>query len=214
MPYLKSPYIGAFPVVNRTASKSGDIYARHTTEEMLSGIVNKLIDTNGFVITTQSEFGLDRPFAFNIYGYYFKTQNDTVTDPSTISDPSKLEGTLRRIIELFDNIGIGDEIYAHAAIEKNGQWTELYGLDYTDDITPSETSIYYYSGVEFILKKANESAPVSTTTDFYIPLVKYVGDTDVAWESGWYVPDINYLKFNKNSFTISRIDGGDMFILD
>lgn len=69
---ITSKNIAVFPAVNRDIEQSNDIYSRHTSEQFLTGIVNKLIDRDGFVITEKEDFKSGLHFAFNIHGYYFE----------------------------------------------------------------------------------------------------------------------------------------------
>ena len=70
MSFLSSGLIRVFPATRRTANLT---YARQVTEANLVGMINKLIDEKGFVITKLygNESGLTTDFSFNIYGYNF-----------------------------------------------------------------------------------------------------------------------------------------------
>lgn len=199
---LNSTQIAAFPVVNRDAKHSGDIYARHTSEEMLSGMVNKLIDSDGFVITPQTEFGMDNEFTFNVHGYYFRIKS------------------LKNLLDTFSDIVYGDQIYAEIALKNFGawgRWVEIDGQDETSDVEVTDDSEFYYTGVKFVLVKYYESYAPSRTDviTFATPLLKFVGNnSENNWSNGWYVPENNYIKFNKSSYVIEKIDGGDLDALE
>lgn len=98
MAYLNSDKIKIFPSAKRGITKP---YSRLTTEESFVRIVNKLIDTDGFVI------GIDGTnIEFNIHGYYinadlpeleslFSSSTDIYAkiQLTTVGDNKELDGT-------------------------------------------------------------------------------------------------------------------------
>lgn len=70
MSYLQTNTIEVFPSVKRGQNQ---VSARLMSEQAISGIVNNLIDTDGFIITRN--ITLEGSFEFNIHGYYFKINN-------------------------------------------------------------------------------------------------------------------------------------------
>lgn len=216
MAYLNSTQIKVFPAVNRSVKYSGDPYSRHTSEETISSIVNKLIDTNGFVITQIDEnydIAAQEHFAFNIYGYYFNV--------------SKLDN----IINLWNEAewvakGAGTyTIYAKINIAARGKidesanaWHELAGQDEQMlDITGKLTDIYKYTSIDFL----TELPSIAVTNpyeeknglSYYIPLFDFIFELEDSGSSATLknkqviVQPEYYLKFTGHSFIV---DGGDL----
>ena len=169
---LNSKKIIAYPVVNRNLEVTGDITSRHTSEDLLTGIVNKLIDTDGFVITKREDFELGKPFSFNIHGYYFKVE--------------KFED----ILNLFDSLVKNDRIYAAIDLISRGSWLELAGQDMPVG-DPTELTNYKYSSVNFI--KVSEGFPAPVGYDYVLELCQYVGDVPEAIKNTKCL--INNIKF-------------------
>ena len=121
MSYLRTENINVFPSAKRSNKQ---VSARFMTEASIVGIINKLIDREGFVITKREDVRLDHSFEFNIFGYYF------VID------------SLQNLIDLNgynDNPEVM-EIYGNIIIEKSGNYKELWGQDDDDD---------GYTGIQF-----------------------------------------------------------------
>ena len=72
MATIASENVTVFPSTRRAGSKP---LARLMSEQALVGIVNKLINLEGFVISSSSEIEESTPLEFNLYGYYFKISN-------------------------------------------------------------------------------------------------------------------------------------------
>lgn len=212
--YVKSNQIKAFPVVNRNTAVSGDTYAKHTSEATLTGIVNKLINSDGFVITPRNKIKLNSEFAFNIFGYYFN-----VTSLEYI-----LEAVFKNVTDSSPWLG---SIYAGIDLAENGQWTELAGGDETPEADNDKEGIdpdtYQYKSVKFttsledltntshyielfLLSRNNSTTDKSTLPSDDIKL-------DFTWKDPYgniyelYIKNNNYIKFSGISF---KIDGGDL----
>ena len=71
MAYINSSNIEVFPSARRGGTNPE---SRLFAESSVVSIVNKLIDTDGFVISTNLS---EDPFEFNIQGYYFKVDSYT-----------------------------------------------------------------------------------------------------------------------------------------
>lgn len=99
MAYINSSNIIVFPATKRDASYQRQ--SRQMSEENLVGIINKLIDTNAFVISYEGN-----TIEFNIHGYYFKV--------SGIND----------IISSFSN-----NVYATITLSTNGDYVEIANGD-------------------------------------------------------------------------------------
>ena len=102
MAYLNSEKIKIFPSAKRGVTKP---YSRLTTEQSFVKIVNKLIDTDGFVIN------LDRnELEFNIHGYYINADLTSLTElfPSSLNIYAKIK--LVQVGDNFELDGVDDAI--------------------------------------------------------------------------------------------------------
>lgn len=163
---LKTTDVQVFPSTKR-ANKQ--VSARLMTEQAIVGIINKLVDRTGFVITLDENIKPTSPFEFNIFGYYFKIE------------------TLRAITELFKDM-TNTEIYGNIALENSGEFKELYGQD--DDDT------MLYSGISFTDTPTSSTA-LSDKTYYNLLILKRDVST-VEGEtiySDWYVPSDSRVKF-------------------
>ena len=71
--YLSSDNIKVFPSARRTSPT--DQFSRLMSESTIASIVNRLIDTEGFVIT--NAYIPNGQLEFNIHGYYFNITDST-----------------------------------------------------------------------------------------------------------------------------------------
>lgn len=127
--YINSDNIVVYPSARRGVKSSS---ARLVTEQSLVNIVNKLIDTDGFVITKPETFNLNNAFEFNIYGYYFKVEPaSSIT--SLISSPTD-NTTIYGVISLATLSTNATDFEALSAI---------YELEGQDEDT-------VYTGIEFV----------------------------------------------------------------
>lgn len=134
MSNMLSSKISVFPSTRRGTQ---DPKSRLVSESSFANIVNKLIETKGFVITPDPTSGSwgdsdNNSFEFNIYGYYFN-----------ISDLSYL-------FSLFDNQS--SNIYAYIELATNGNYVELAG----QDSMPNNSSELEYTGVKFVSENPNK----------------------------------------------------------
>ena len=156
---LDSSKIKVFPSARR--NYSGDQFSRLMSESSLVSIVNKLVDTDGFVIT--SSYTADSPIEFNIHGYYFN-----VSDVDDITDS-------------FSSLSTGGKVYAiitlSSATTGGVTFTELSGID--DNLTNK------YEGVTFDTSSGSGSLTYSlpilqkTSSGWKIPeasLIKFNTD--------------------------------------
>ena len=112
MSTINSDNITVFPSTRRAGSKP---LSRLMSEQAWAGIVNKLIDLEGFVISDSSTITDDTPLEFNLFGYYF------------------------RILNPVTSLGLGTtftsgSVYAHIELvtstaSDNLQYEELFGQD-------------------------------------------------------------------------------------
>ena len=139
MSYLASNKIQVFPSTKRGSYHPS---ARLMSEASLVNIVNKLIDTDGFVVTpdedviTTNSSGTitgqvtNKVFEFNIKGYYFKinTLNDLI---SSFSSDSNIYATV--------HLNTTDDYVELAEQDDN---SEYQGLNFTNTL-PNASSGYY-----------------------------------------------------------------------
>jgi len=202
---IKSTQIRVFPTVHRNMKVSGDIYSRHTSEDFLTSIVNRLIDEDGFVITVKDDFHNTSPFRFNIHGYYFNVETlDDIID--SFDHPVDEEGNPLPAIEG------GSVLYAYIKTkDMGGNWKELLGNDESSVVNEPPIESYTYTGLVI-----TDTPPIESDDLYFLPiLIKSVegADPEYNWnKTGWYVPSESYIKFNGPSFKLDRIDGGDMDI--
>ena len=182
---IGSNYVEVFPATKRSLTSP---QSRITSEKNLVSIVNKLIDTEGFVISPS----LDSPviendsttIEFDIYGYYFVIKNPytSLGLGSTITN-----GSLWAYIEL---VPIADTPYI-----------ELFGQDSDDQ----------YTGLNILNVTGTEDPPsVSPAHGGEIKMLKIAQYSSLT-PGGmlyWNVPEESRLKFNKLSLDLSVIDGG------
>lgn len=117
--YIASNNISVYPSARRGVERPE---SRLVTESALVRIVNKLIDTEGFVIS--SEFTDASPFEFNIYGYYFKiSPANAIT--SFILSPVENQ-TIYGVINLAS---VSDDITELSGQDEDGAYT---GIKFTD----------------------------------------------------------------------------------
>lgn len=77
MSNIASNLIEVFPSTKRTAEYQKS--ARQLSEKNLVSIINKLIDTDAFVITSPGTVtNLTMGIEFNMHGYYFKVSKYTI----------------------------------------------------------------------------------------------------------------------------------------
>lgn len=128
---VNSNYINVFPSAARNWGRT-DPFSRLMSESSLVSIINKLVDTQSFVITNVYDGG--KPFEFNVFGYYFKVRRASdITDSSTFSSSN----------EIYAVIQISSVSGASLTFE------ELNGVDVASNPSdPVNTSVYM--GVSFV----------------------------------------------------------------
>lgn len=98
MAYIQSTGINVFPTTKRDQASSGDTYSQYFTEYNITNVINRLINTDAFVITNQNSTNINGQnlgsyanLEFNIGGYYFNIKNENlkeIVEGSGISDSS------------------------------------------------------------------------------------------------------------------------------
>lgn len=98
--YLSSDKIKVFPSARRSDSVN-DPFSRLMSESTIASIINKLIDTEGFVIT--NTYTPNGQLEFNIHGYYFNITNSTeiMTTYSGAADDTVLFASI--ILSVFSS---------------------------------------------------------------------------------------------------------------
>ena len=163
MAYLSSANISVFPSTRRGMKQ---VSARLMSESSFVNIINKLIDTDGYVITPEIEsignIDFTEPFEFNINGYFFSVDR------------------ANRITALFP---YAQTIYANIYLDDAGNFKELKGQDF--DVSASN---WQYQGVNF--SSTDLTQDQSSPADF--SLLLFVKNNSNAWT----VPVESRVKFD------------------
>lgn len=186
--HIKTPDIFVFPSTRRMNKQ---VSARLMSEASLASIVNKLIETSGFVITPEPESGQyaeqgfdpTLPFEFNVYGYFFRVE------------------TAQKILDLFSS---GDTtIYANIFLDKttDPNYTELSGVD--GPLSGSDDTEVYKG----LTLSTDDLTQLSTGAADY-SLCLFQKDTLSGGGTGWVVPLDSRLKFYY-TFALG-VDGGEI----
>lgn len=184
----KELYIQVFPSTRRTATQ---ISARMFSEKPIVDITNKLIDTEGFVITNNNVQGyvsLDSRFEFDLYGYYFNINQVSLIVNAVLSETPDATKIYAKIT--LDNVP-GNNANLSAGIE----YQELHGQDTNPGITNDDS---VYTGVEFV----TEIPSAYPINEKYLLLLKLNNGL-------WLIPDESKYKFNQQSVKLDFVvDGG------
>ena len=105
MSTVASNAITVFPSTKRGSTQRS---ARLISEENLVNIINKLVDKDSFVVSTNDGLSSISPFMFNIHGYLF---------------------TVSALSNITTSFSSANEIYAYIITETNDGYTELKGQD-------------------------------------------------------------------------------------
>jgi len=182
MAYLGSQDVKVYPSTRRSAQ----VDARPLTEFQLVSIVNRLIDLDGFVITTNfnpSQTGT-QSLEFNIHGYYFKIPD------------------VQQLLNLFTT---STNIYAHIFLDNisSPSYVELYGQDDNQ----------VYKGITFTTDDTRPTEDPSVANyDWYKLNILNRGTTSEDWK----IPAASKVRFSENvmpaipaeKIGITEIDGG------
>lgn len=194
MAYTKSNNIQIFPVTNRPKY---DPAGRLTTEYNLTSLLNKLLDVDGFVITTNPDaintINSEVPFDFNIHGYMIHIKNIKDIIPSNVT----INGT---------------QIYAILKIQtasnsaKNLRVDHISGGDDDNDNNTSNDNNSEYTGIIFETLAPKQTLPTSPgVKEYYLPILEYC-------DGEWSIPVESKLKFKTNSegYSSVAIDDGEV----
>lgn len=198
MTKLNTQRINSFPSTKRASVN------KLMTENSVTRLINRLIDVDGFVITTgltEANFVNDLPidvwsnvtadFEFVIRGYYFSIASDNSTSglyyllaAAGFQPSDEQEHTL----------------YAGIFIDKtDNNFPELYGQD---DIHGEYQAIVFYKDEEI----PDPPQGLDKYSFYSLPLVKYIQQENGQW--GRVVPLSSLFKFS--SASIANIDGGEI----
>lgn len=192
--YLPTENIFVFPSTRRMNKQ---VSARLVSEASLANIVNKLIETDGFVITPEPETGEyinqgfvpTDPFEFNVHGYYFKA--------SSAQD----------IINSVSGIGV-TSIYANIYLDvsTDPNYVELKASDsQINELDDND----YFKGLTFSSDNLSEAA--SNPADYSLLLFRKEILSGTSTE-GWVVPPESRLKFVY--MLAMGVDGGEILAGD
>lgn len=199
--YLATEDIYVFPSARRMNKQ---VSARLISEASLANIVNKLIETDGFVITPEPEpiegdadsqkyvlmgFIPSNPFEFNVYGYYFNAV------------------TAQKILNLFSGQSI-DTIYANIYLDSTSDpnYVELKSSD--SQINELDDGIYF-KGLTFSDSDLTAQGSEPQANYSLLLFSKESITVDGTTTTEWVVPIESRLKF---IYTIALgVDGGEIF---
>lgn len=180
--------VQVFPSARRVATQSS---ARMFSEKPIVEITNKLIDTDGFVISDNASSGYvvtTSPFEFDLYGYYFYVDRTDLIINAVIAENADSKNIYAKII--LDGIPSNSIDFT-----QNKHFQELHGQD-TNPGTDNQDSVY--TGVEFV-----SSLPaVIPQNEKYLLLLTLSNGL-------WKIPDSSKRKFTLKSIELDfAVDGG------
>ena len=165
--YINSNQIKVFPSAKR--NHSNDPFSRLMSESTLVSIVNRLVDTDGFVIT--ESYSDSDPFEFNVFGYYFN-----VTSGSAITSSFSSNDVIYAVIQISGATGPGQNPLT---------FQELTGVD--NPFNPSDARTAVYEGVDFV--SALPSGIDNDPSKHYLMILQKVNNV-------WSIPQSSQIKFN------------------
>ena len=181
MAWIPSEQITVFPTTRRLTKQQD---ARLMTEKSLVGIINQLIDKDGFIITkkeslvnTENDDDFDPEFEFNIHGYYFHVDH------------------MSYITGLF-NESNSLSIYAYIVLDTGNGYTELLGQDDTLG-NPDNDALSKYKGVTF-----TDTEPTVEDNKYSLKIFERSSAS-----SDWTCPEISFYKYVGSTIDF-KVDGG------
>ena len=200
MPNISSDLINSFPSTKRASVN------KLMTENSVTRLINRLVDVDGFVITTGLEdvdfkqdidpsAWLNKDFEFVIRGYYF-----------SIAKGSYGNGLSTLLHEINFNPSDTEEHWVTATIfidNSDKDFPELWGQEDEDD---------KYLAITFSIDDNIPTAPQASGFDvedyeaYSFVLVRYMQNDAGTW--GVKVPLDSLFKFSSRS--IANIDGGEI----
>lgn len=175
MSNISSSNISVFPSTKRGNYQRS---ARLISESNLVGIVNRLLDSDKFVITQNNVSGLaplDSPFELNIHGYYFNIK------------------TCSTIIDAMSSVPT-NSIWANIVIGTTDEYSELMG----QDSGGGEESAY--SGISFSSDGEESDTLPAGQQRYSLKILEKSGAL-------WTIPSDSTVKYSSTRF-FGEIDGG------
>lgn len=116
MGYFNSANVDVFPCVGRTIDSKRS--ARLVSEQMLTSLVNKLLNNDSFVIGIT-----DTEIEFNLFGYYFKLTDETgIKDSLVAASEGDITGVVYASINIVNTNGFAQ---INGQDDKNTKYTGL-----------------------------------------------------------------------------------------
>lgn len=201
MAYLNGDIVNNYPATKRASVN------KLLTENSLTRMINRLIDSDSYVITTgisDLDFTqdiavtnwLDRAFEFVIHGYYFAIEKGDRTSG------------IDHLLDLFPTTEAtqGKTLCARIFIDKTDpDWPELYGQDDESGVYRAVNFVFQDDPVIYPDGAVNESADY---TMYQAPLIRYQELDNGTF--GLRVPLDALAKFGSQS--IKNIDGGEIIL--
>lgn len=179
MAYILSEDISVFPSTRRMNVQAS---ARLVSEQSFANQINKLIETNGFVITPETDtdpgYNPNDPFEFNIHGYFFWVK------------------TAQEITSQFSD---EDSIYGNIYLDKQDNYIELKSID----ASLTAGGDRYYQGL--VLSSEDLTTASEDAADYSLKLFEKV---NTGTSTFWAVPVESRLKF-VYTFALG-VDGGEI----
>lgn len=187
MAFINKNNIHVFPVTNKPSEKQ----SRLTTEYNITNIVNRLLDTKSFVITSEVTSG-ESALEFNIQGYYVKV--DKISDLGTPTTASDCYATITIISKTLTDDN------TQTFIELDGGEETKTNEDGTTEKNEDGTDVIIYTGVAFSWEAPN-TEPTTEDGEYTLHILHYNG-------SKYTIPRASKIRFNQ--FAINKIDDGDL----
>lgn len=184
MSYVSSDSILVYPSASR-GQQAEYIDARITTETVVANTINKLIDTDGFIITDleswNAETGVHSSVEFNLFGYFF-----TLRNPDALLETFSTSNAIYAVIALHPVATHETGVYRY----------ELFGQD--------DSTLGVYQGIQFNSSSAYEN-PEILPDQYKIVSLKIFDKVNNSWE----LSEDTTFKFYKKSLLFD-VDGGEI----
>lgn len=182
MAYVSSTAVAVYPSTRRQEMQ---VSARLLSEQSIVEITNKLIETEGFVITPDEDIDYENVYSnsleFNVFGYYF-----------VINPMSSIVSQFNSSLNIYACINMEE-----VTDDTTYSYVELQGQDV--NVGTAEEPSYQYQGVYFL-----DTIPTTgTIPDHYLLLC-----TRDSVNSQWIIPEESRIKF-KNTIALG-VDGGEI----
>ena len=199
MAFINYDNIGNFPTSKRKGVHSV------MSENNITKLINRLIDQDGYVITSEIVLPDDFPndikytqwtgaaFEFVIRGYYFSIPKPESDNFSGLHYLMQQTNFLSKAGSSQDSV-----LYGLIAIDNtDSNYPELFGQDAYDSSNPK------YQGIQFLIDDEQPSGIPQGYMTYKIPLVTFKAD-----KNEFYVTMDSIFKYDTRS--IRQIDGGEI----